>query len=335
MNDLYFRIMKLKNWFVDFAKGGALGTGILPGVSVGTVGFIVNVYNKLVDAIAGLKSRSTFKKSFLTLLPIALGTILSAIILLFLWKKVAYEYFPFVVIAMLAGFVIGGFPVLTRELKGEPIRAIDILRMVLGFLVAASIGIISYLAASGVINLNLDFYERFANPFASPWIYIVVLVVGFIAAVACLIPGISGSMILFIFNLYNPVITIFISGRAPDGTIYPNQYSIFETSENLVARLLIVLVLLVGIIAGFILASVTMKNLLANHRRGTFGCVIGFVLGSVVSMFVNNEMYHCYTTPATSQPWQFILGAVLGLAVMAVTFYFVRKAINKENAEAQ
>ena len=41
--------MKVKDWFLDFGRGAALGTGILPGVSVGTVGIIVNVYDKLLN----------------------------------------------------------------------------------------------------------------------------------------------------------------------------------------------------------------------------------------------------------------------------------------------
>ena len=327
--------MNAKKWFTDFAKGTALGTGILPGISVGTVGFIVNIYNKLIDALAGLKSKATFKKAVVTLIPIAFGTLLSAFLLLLFWKKVAYEHFPFIAIAVLAGFVIGGIPVMSKELKGSPITGKDILRMVLGFVIAAGIGIVTFLAAAGIIHIDLSFYEKFANPFASPWIYLVVLLVGFVAAVACLIPGISGSMVLFIFNLYNPVVTIFFSGRDAQGNIYPYQASIFESKENLGARLLIVLVLLIGMVAGFILASVTMKKLLSEHRRGTFGCVLGFVQGSVVSMFVNNEMYHCYTNPSTNQWWQFLIGAILCLATMALTYYLIRKANARQIQEGE
>ena len=65
--------MAAKEKWLDAAKGAALGTGILPGVSVGTVGLIVNVYDKLIDAIDGL--RRQFGKAFLTLLPIALGCV--------------------------------------------------------------------------------------------------------------------------------------------------------------------------------------------------------------------------------------------------------------------
>ena len=186
----------MKNWFLDFARGASLGTGILPGVSVGTVGLIVKVYDKLIGAIDDL--RRHFGKAFLTLLPIGLGCIVSAVLLLLFWQKAASVYFPFPLIAALAGFVVGGIPLIVSNIRYQKNMGMDILRVVLGFLLAACIGVLSYLSAAGVLP-SLSFQEAFDHPYQNAWIFVVVLLVGFIAAVACLIPGISGSMVLFIF----------------------------------------------------------------------------------------------------------------------------------------
>lgn len=325
--------MKLKTWQTDLLKGSALGTGILPGVSVGTVGFIVNVYDKLIGSIAGLRAKKTFKSSLLALIPIALGCLVWTFIFIIFWKKLAYLYFPFITIAVLAGFVIGGLPIMTKELKGDKLGWKDFLRIALGFAIAAGIGIASYLSAAGIIQINWDFYTEFYNPFASPWIYALVLFMGFFSAVACLIPGISGSMVMYIFSMFNPILTIFISDRDPyDGSIIPNHASIFESSENVWARLLILVVLLVGMLVGFVSVSVAMKKLLANHRRGTFGFVVGFVCGSLVSMFVNHEMYWVYhdATGLLNAWWQFALGGVLGIGMVALTYYLVKKAEKRQ-----
>ena len=319
--------MSVKNWFIDCAKGATLGTGILPGVSVGTVGIFVNVYDKLIEGFNGL--RKNFLKSFLTLLPIAVGCLISAVLLLVFWKKVAYVYFPFVIIAALAGFVIGGLPILTKELSGERISGMDILRIAIGFLVASSIGILSFLSAAGVIALNLDFQVAFDAPFVHWWVFLVVLFVGFLAAVACLIPGISGSMILFIFALYNPVVNLLMNGKNPDGT---EHLSIFHDTSRLGGGLLLIGTLLIGIVIGFLSASKAMGSLLEHHRRGTFGVVLGFVAGSLVSMFVNNDMYAVYVNPTTNQPWQFIVGGVLLVLVAALTFFLLkRRSKTQEN----
>jgi uncharacterized membrane protein len=89
---------------------------------------------------------------------------------------------------------------------------------------------------------------------------------------------------------------------------------------------LIILVLLIGIFVGLIAVSKAMKSLLENRRRGTFGVVLGFVLGSLVSMFVNNDMHGVYVSPHTNQWWQFVAGAVLFLGVAALTFFAIKKA---------
>ena len=307
--------MAAKEKWLDAAKGAALGTGILPGVSVGTVGLIVNVYDKLINAIDGL--RRQFGKAFLTLLPIALGCIVSAIALLFFWQKVGSVYFPFPLIAALAGFVVAGIPVLIDELKGSPWTTSDTLRVLLGFVLAAAIGVFSYLSAAGVLP-SLDRQTAFDAPYENAWVFPLVLVVGAIAAIACLVPGISGSMVLFIFGLYQPVVNLYIST--------PSHPSIFHDSARLVPGLLLTLVLLIGVLAGLLATSKAMKSLIANHHKGTFTVVLGFVLGSLVSMFVNNQMHAVYTTEGTNAWWQFLIGAIAFLAVAIGGYFLLRKS---------
>ena len=325
--------MKMKTWQEDLVKGSALGTGILPGVSVGTVGFIVDIYDRLIDSLAGLRSKATFKKSLLALIPIGFSCLLFTFLFLFFWRRIGCVYVPIITVAVLVGFIIGGLPVMTKELRGEKLHASDFARIIAGFVIAAGIGLVSFFAAADIIKLDTDFYEEFFNPFGSPWIYLVVFGVGLLSAVACLIPGISGSMIMFIFNLFNPFVTIFISGRNAAKEILPFQASIFESQENLFARLLIVAVFLVAMLIGFVAVSVAMRGLLNKHRRGTFGCVVGFVLGSIVSMFFNNEMYSFYTDPAVNQWWQFVIGAVLGIGMACLTYYLVKRAMARKERE--
>lgn len=319
--------MKAKEWFSDFARGTTLGAGILPGVSVGTVGIIVNVYDKLLATIDGLRKKNNFVRSFLALLPIALGCILSAVVLMVFWKKVAYPYFPFIVIAALAGFVLGALPIITDEFRGKPMKWSDFGRTCIGFAIAAGIGILAYLSAAGVLPIDLSFQAAVDDPFHNAWIFFLVALVGFFAAVSCLIPGISGSMILFIFGLYNPIVGLFISDRAPDGTII--HPSIFHDTSLLGSGLLVILALLFGILIGFFAVSKFMKGMLANHRWGTYGVILGFVLGSVVSMFVNNDMYYVYHRDPAFEPWHFIVGGITLTAVFALTFFLLRRVNGK------
>ncbi len=319
--------MKLKDWFADFARGAALGLGILPGVSVGTVGIIVHVYDKLINSIDGLRHK--FWQSFKTLLPLGIGCIISAILLLLFWQKIARPFIPFITISVLAGAVLGSVPMICSQIKSRVNWSL-ILRVLGGFIIAAAIGIVSFLSAK--FNWNIwNFQSAFLNPFQFWWIFLIVFVVGFVAAIACLIPGISGSMVLFIFGLYNPVIGIFISQRDNEGNvIYP---SIFRDQSRLGSGILLIIVLLVGILLGFFVISKTMKVLLEKHKTATFEIVLGFILGSVVSMFVNNDMYNAYFNPNTSQWWQFVLGGILLVGVTIISWWLINREEKRSSSE--
>lgn len=311
--------MKIKDWFVDFVRGAALGLGILPGISVGTIGIIVHAYDKLIDSIDGLRHK--FIQSFKTLLPLALGCIISAILLLIFWQKLARPYIPFIVISVLAGIVVGSLPMIYSQIKGKT-NSLRFIRIFSGFLLAASIGVISFLSAK--FNWNIwNFQDAFLNPFQTWWIFIVVFVVGFVAAVACLIPGISGSMVLFIFGLYNPVVGIFISQKDASGNVlYP---SIFQDSSRLGSGIVLIIVLLIGILLGFFIISKAMKTLLANFKVPTFEIVLGFVLGSIVSMFVNNDMSDVYQNEFTGAWWQYVVGAILFIGVSLLAYWLIKR----------
>ena len=317
----------------DAARGVAIGTGILPGVSVGTVGLIVNVYDKLIGSISSL--RKDFRKSFLTLLPIAIGCLLSAFALLLFWKKLAYPYFPFPIICLLAGVVLGSLPICAAPLKGVKLSGMDILRLVAGFLVAAGIGVFSFLSAMGIIKVQLQVGAAFDNPFGNAWVFLIVFLVGVIAAIACLIPGISGSMVLFIFGLYNPVVGLLISEKDAAGTItHPSIFHSFDNPGYFWGGILLIVILILGIIIGLVAASKAMKSLIQKHTRGTFTMVLGFVLGSLVSMFFNNDTYEIYTNPSLNVPLQYIIGGVLFIAA-AVALFILTKRKTKTPAKSE
>ena len=144
-------------------------------------------------------------------------------------------------------------------------------------------------------------------------------------------------MVLFIFGLYTPVVGLFISTRDENGEVIdPSIFSDMSNKSYFWGGLLITLVLLLGMLAGFILISKAMKMLIENNERGTFTMVIGFVLGSLVSMFFNNDTYMIYTNPKLNQPWQFILGGILFLIVGAAMLFLVfRKTKIQENSSAE
>lgn len=305
--------MKAKDFFIDLAKGASLGAGLLPGVSAGTIGLIVNIYDKLISGINDLKKH--FGRAFLTLLPIAIGWVVSGIILLYL-QHLAWDYVPFLIVCVCSGFIIGGLPTIYKESGIEKITLKDSSRFAIGFVLAALIGVMSVLA---YVFKWFSFEDAFLNPNSNWWVYIVIIVIGFISAAACIIPGISGAMILFIFGLYQPVLDIYFGDN-----------SIIHNSSRLASGLLLTLCLVVGIIIGFLFISKIMKTLLEKHKRGTYGYVLGFVIGSIIAMFLNNQIWPTYFNEATSKPWQYIVGIILLVLVAVATLLLIKFATRKK-----
>ncbi len=308
--------MNAKLWFGDFARGAALGGGLLPGVSVGTLGFIVHIYEKLIGAINDL--RHHFKQAFLTLLPIALGAIISAIAVL-IFVHYFFDKAGFVIVAACAGLTLGGLPVILKEFKGRKLSTPNYLRIAFGFLAVVSIGVLSAMAEE---FKWFSMEAAFLNPNANAWVYPVVFLVGFVAAVACLIPGVSGSMVLFIAGVYNPFLNLFIST--------PEHASMFHDHARLGPGLILTGLCLLGVIVGLLAISKLMGTVLEKHRGGTFDCVLGFVLGSVVAMFINNQIWPFYKSDMGSNWWQFPVGAVLFVALFALLYIFAKKANQQE-----
>ncbi len=323
--------MNAKKWFGLAARGTTLGLGILPGVSVGTVGIIVDVYDKLLSYIDGLRSKKTFWSSVVGLIPIGVGCLAATFLLLLFWNKVAYLYFPFVMICVLAGFIIGALPLMAREVRDRKLVWQDYMRMAIGFLVAGGIGVIAFLGKAGIIPLDLDFWAEVDAPFQNPLIFLVVFVVGLFSAVSCLVPGISGSMIMFIFGLYNPIVGLFMNTKMPDGSTH---LSIFNDTSKLGGGAVIILVLLAGMLVGFLATAKLMKAMLAEHRHATFTLIIGFVIGSVIAMFFNNDMYTVYVTPPLNEWYQFVIGAILLVGMTILTFIVLKKASAKKELTA-
>lgn len=323
--------MNAKQWFGLAGRGTTLGLGILPGVSVGTVGIIVDVYDKLLSYIDGLRSKKTFLPSLVGLIPIGIGCLAATFLLLLFWNKVAYPYFPIVMVCALAGFVIGALPLMFGEVRGRKLNVPDYLRVLIGFLIAGGIGVVAFLGKAGVIPLDFDFWDEVDAPFQNAWIFIVVFVVGLFSAVSCLVPGISGSMIMFIFGLYNPIVGLFMNTTLPNGTIHQ---SIFHDPSKLGGGAVIILVLLLGMLIGFLATAKFMKTMLAKHRHATFTVIIGFVLGSIVAMFFNNDMYAVYITSPLNEWYQFLIGGILLVGVAILTFILLKKGSAKR-AEKQ
>ena len=107
--------MKVKEFFKNMGCGAAIGVAmIIPGVSGGTVAVLLNIYDKLIDALGNLKKN--FKQNILFLVPVLLGAVL-AFAAMYFPLAYALNYAPLPVVMLFAGLMAGSIPKLFKDSK--------------------------------------------------------------------------------------------------------------------------------------------------------------------------------------------------------------------------
>ena len=119
-------------------KGILFGaSNLIPGGSGGTTLVVCGIYEDTLNSITTLKSN--FKKSFIFLLFLLIGTAIGVISGSLLIKKVLLVSIPFMTYCMFAGFIIGTLP----NLISPYIKKIKV-QYIIGFIIslAAVIGLL-------------------------------------------------------------------------------------------------------------------------------------------------------------------------------------------------
>ncbi len=247
----------VKSFLLDVVRGMAIGVAfIIPGFSGGSIAAILGIYERLIGAIADIFK--TFKKSLLTLLPIVLGMICGVLALLFPLRW-ALEAYPIPTVCIFVGLALGGLPSLTDKLSGK-LKVTNVIAFAIPLLLAFAL---SFLPIGNDIDL-------FSLGFGG---YVLLFIVGLVGSSALVIPGISGSMLLLILGYYNPLVSM-ITDNLLHGENVGVSISVLATAGA-------------GIAVGFVLISVIMKKLLAACPRGTYFAILGFILGSIPTVFIS------------------------------------------------
>ena len=299
----------LRSFFADALRGVGIGVAfIIPGFSGGSVAAMLGIYEKLINAIAGILKE--FKKNFITLLPIALGLVFGALALLFPLEW-ALGKFPFPTVSLFVGLTIGCIPTLLPELRGK-IRWTNLLALFIPMVLTV---MLSFAPLGNEINLySLNF-----------WGYALLIPVGIVGSAALVIPGISGSMLLLMLGYYNPVVGIVtdLIRSLTEGTLF---------SAETIKSFIVILMLGLGIVIGFFGISLIMKGLFKKCRRGTFFAIVGFIIGSLPTVFSSTYKEAGYTPEALpSSPAYWIACPILLIIGVATAYGFILLSRKKSN----
>ncbi len=303
-----------KAFLFDLLRGCGIGVAfIIPGFSGGSVAAILGIYEKLIGAIADIFH--SFKKSFITLLPIMLGLAIGAVSLLFPLEW-ALDTIPLLTVSLFVGLTLGCFPTLTEKIKGK-ILPTNIIAFTVPMLLSLALCFMPIGADKNLYDLSFGGF-------------VLLFLVGILGSSALVIPGISGSMMLLILGYYNPIVSM-ITGFIKSALAAVGGEKI-EGSE-ITTPLLVLITVGVGIVLGFISISMIMKLLFSKCPRGTYFSIIGFIVGSLPTVYVSTIKEAGYTSetiPTSPLHW---IGCVLALALgIAVSLGLVIWSRKKEKS---
>lgn len=286
----------MKEFFINLAKGTLLGVVILvPGVSAGTLTVLLNIYEKMITALSGL--RKDFKNSFKFLLPIILGIIIGLVGTYFPLQW-GLHHAPLPTVLLFLGLMIGSFPKLFKDSVKMGFKKTSIINLLVP--AAAVIGICFI---PNINNMNLG-----AN--MPIHLYFILILLGAVCASALFVPGISGSMVLVIFGLYEPILD-----------------TIAGLKVNFGHSIAVLAMFAIGAVIGFFSIVKLMKFFLNKFPRGTYMAITGFVMGSMPAILIS---FNYASAPINTV--QISVGAVLCVVCAVISFlltYWADKVMKK------
>lgn len=258
------------NFLVSVIYGIFMGIfEVIPGISGGTLAFILGIYEALIESISNV--RKDFKKSFRLLLPILIGMGIGVYCFSYLMSFLN-KNFPMEVNFCLTGLIIGIIPSIAMEafsylnpyiesmskrkvFKTSPMKLYSsIFSFTLMIFVMIFINYASFtLNATGVIIENLTFFE-----------FLRFFVVGALAAYCLMLPGCSGSLIMLVFGTY---------------------YSVIEAIHKI--NIPIIFTVGFGVLFGLFFGAKIIEYCLKKFKAQTFFAILGLIVGSSVSPFLN------------------------------------------------
>lgn len=245
----------MKNNIILMLKGAIFGiANVIPGVSGGTIALTMGVYEDLISSISHFFKKP--KESLKFVIPFAIGAILS---ILLMSKLISYclDKFPFPTTLFFVGLILGGVPLLTKKIKKEKIKPRNIFLFLLTFAIVISLNFMN--SGTGAMNLM--------NPSIAT--YLLLCLVGMIAAATMVIPGISGSFVLMLLGFYEPIV---------------NTVGDLTNFSNLGHNLAILIPFGIGILIGIILIAKLIEYLFAKYEIPTYYAILGFVIASILTL---------------------------------------------------
>lgn len=229
-------ILILKGFLIGIAK-------VVPGVSGAIIAISLGVYEESLKAIGNFFDNpiKNFKYLVLLFIGIFLSIISTSKLIIYLFNNF---YLPTIVLFI--GLMFGGFPNLFKKIEKAKFKHYVVMILSFAFVLFISL-------FDGVIPI-----------FKSGVTY---FIIGIIDAITMIIPGISGTAIMIILDVYNLLLELVSS---------------LTSINNIISNLKYIIPYVLGIGITIILLSKLMQYLFSKHNILTYCFIIGFTFSSIL-----------------------------------------------------
>ncbi len=260
----------------------------MPGVSGGTIAFIMGFYDKLIkniDTIIYSKTIREKKEPITFLLQLGVGWIIGLVLSVKLISSI-FENNIYLISSLFIGFIVFSIPYLILE----EVEVLKKNKKGILFTVVGAIGVYLISSQSGeVINIGGSLNET--N-------YIYLFFSGAIAISAMILPGISGSTLLLILGVYSQII-----------------FTIDEVISFNFANIDILIIFAIGIFFGALFSVKTVSYCLKKYRSSIIYLVIGLMIGSIYAITVGPATLDTPVDKMDSTTFNFIFFIIGGMCI--------------------
>ena len=257
-------------YLLDFFKGIIIGLFMLvPGISGGSIAIILGLYERLLCSVNDLFK--SFKNNFIFLLVVALGGVVGIFISSFIFGffiENFYNEMLFIFIGIMLYHSFNSFVKIENK---------HIFKSLIYVLVGLFIGFL-------LTKIPIDF-------FVSKNHYLTLLILGIFLAIALILPGVSVSYVLLIFNIYDDLINAIKSF---------DYLFLLEVGLSLIIGTIIVIKflhyliikkndVLSNVIIGFIFSSIWMVMPKIYNLNELVYCLIFIIIGIIIKKVIPND----------------------------------------------
>lgn len=249
-------------YVIQFIRGFCMALAdSVPGVSGGTIAFLLGFYDQFIGSIDDLITGNMEKKktALIFLVKLGIGWVCGMVLAMLVLASV-FESHIYAVSSLFIGFIIFAIPIVAKEELDTLRDGVKFCPFVL--LGVAVVSAITYFnPASGGDGVSLEHLTLGLGIF--------VFLAGMIAISAMVLPGISGSTLLLIMGLYLPIVTAIKDILHLNLGAFPTVF-LFGC----------------GVLVGAFSVVKVIRKALKRFRAQTIYLIIGLMLGSIYAVIM-------------------------------------------------